>query len=445
MCQRTNASEKPCCPPELEHELPSDQSPNPVFNATATNFRIEAGAPQRIRISGFHSVFERYRTRLDDATCQFGVNDEVQCRCDPVTGTIECEVPRIEETCTSSTDTLLVRARIAEFKTPLLAVKYSVQPCSVQNLLSADVNPDLSPSSSSLTDNTHTKTSYSRILNLLTRDTLRSNPSYAYTLLHQCIAECIGTMFIVIFGVGSVCSAVLLKTDVALWHIATVWGFGVSLAILMSASVSGAHLNPAVSLAFAIFRPSDFPWKKLLPYWGAQYLGGVLGGAFNLLVFGPVYRSVESDLGITRGDPASIMTAKTFGEYFPAPGGSITNSVISPMFALFVEAWGTGILMFVILAVTDPRQKIIRSKEMIPFYIGFTVAVLITLYAPLTQAGWNPARDFGPRIVAALAGWGRMAIPGPRNGFWVYIIGPKIGAPIGAFLYDFLINPGLTD
>jgi len=98
-----------------------------------------------------------------------------------------------------------------------------------------------------------------------------------------------------------------------------------------------------------------------------------------------------------------------------------------------------------ILALTDPRQKLIHNKEMLPLYIGFTVAVLISIYAPLTQAGWNPARDFGPRVVAALAGWGRIAIPGPRNGFWVYIIGPKIGAPLGALLYDVLVNPGLID
>lgn len=262
-------------------------------------------------------------------------------------------------------------------------------------------------------------------------------------------------MLIVIFGVGSVCTAVLTNTSVGLWQIATVWGFGVALAILCTASVSGAHLNPAVSLAFAIFRPADFPFSKLLPYWFAQYLGGVIGGAFNLLIFSSMFRHFESFNGIVRGEPNSIFTAKAFGEYFPDPGlTTLTGSVeypsfplgtISPLFAMFVEAWGTGILMFVILALTDSRQKLIKSPEMLAFYIGFTVSVLITLYAPLTQAGWNPARDFGPRIVAALAGWGKVAIPGPRNGFWVYIVGPKIGAPIGALLYDLLISPGLTE
>ncbi|CAN8071330.1 unnamed protein product [Agarophyton chilense] len=252
-------------------------------------------------------------------------------------------------------------------------------------------------------------------------------------------------MFIVVFGVGSVCSAVLSESLSGLWQIAVVWGFGVALAILATASVSGAHLNPAVSLAFAIFRPHLFPAFKLLPYWAAQYMGGILGGAINLFIFGPAFANFENANNIVRGSPRSVLTARAFGEYFPDPGNELLSTLsISPAFAMVVEAWGTAILMFMILALTDERQKIICTKEMVPFYIGFTVSVLISLYAPLTQAGWNPARDFGPRVVAALAGWSSIAIPGPRNGFWVYIVGPKVGAPVGALLYDLLIHPGLS-
>lgn len=292
------------------------------------------------------------------------------------------------------------------------------------------------------------RSSHQRALHALKRERMRDAASPSYTLLHQCFAELLGVMLIVIFGVGSVCNAVL--TDYhkgALWEVAVVWGFGVALAIAATASVSGAHLNPAVSLAFAVFRPDDFPAAKLVPYWLAQYVGGVLGGAFNLMLYGPLFREYEQRNNIVRGSEASIATAMAFGEYFPNPGfkNSVSKHTVTPFFAMVVEAWGTAILMFVILALTDPRQKIVRAKEAIPLYIGFTVSVLITLYAPLTQAGWNPARDLGPRIVAALAGWGRIAIPGPRNGFWVYIVGPKIGAVVGAFVYDVLVNPGLID
>ena len=90
------------------------------------------------------------------------------------------------------------------------------------------------------------------------------------------------------------------------------------------------------------------------------------------------------------------------------------------------------------------RQARSIKKSLAPEFrllIGFTVAALISLFAPLTQAGWNPARDFGPRLVAYFAGWGEIAIPGPRAGFWAYIAGPMLGAPLGAALHELLIKP----
>lgn len=428
-------------PTDLENAVAHSQQPNPV---SVPHFRIEAGAPQVIRLGGFREVFDVYSSSLNQAICSFGTDNQVHCACDTLQGTMECEVPRTDAT-TSSVETgdMTIVAKIAEYETPPLLLRYNVVPFEDHNVLLRSATDDHNPAEKH--DHDHSK--HSRFLLSIQRDHLRKGSSHAYTLVQQCIAECIGTMFIVIFGVGSVCSAVLTNSLTGLWQVAVVWGFGVALAICSTASVSGAHLNPAVSLAMALFRPNDFPFRKLLPYWFAQYLGGIIGGAFNLLLYGPQFEFFEAENGIVRGEPSSVVTASAFGEYFPNPGFTsiIGRDVVSPAFAMMVEAWGTGILMFVILALTDPRQKLIHNKEMLPFYIGFTVAVLISLYAPLTQAGWNPARDFGPRVVAALAGWGRIAIPGPRNGFWVYIIGPKIGAPLGALLYDVLINPGLTD
>lgn len=427
--------------PDLDNDLPGEAPNSDLVSLAASQIKVQAGAPQVIRLAGFRDVFRRYYNRVDSAICDFGPDDQVDCRCDTVQGTMECDVPKIENMYSSEqNDCFTVKAKVADFETPPLVIQYSISPFEDRNVLLNTEEDDVIESEMPLS-------SQMKVLALLRRERRRKNEAKGFTLFNQCIAECIGTMFIVIFGVGSVCAAVLTKNNQGLWQIATVWGFGVALAICMTASVSGAHLNPAVSLAMAIFRPHDFPWSKLLPYWIAQYAGGVLGGAFNLMVYGPLFRHVELRDKFARGSIESLSTAKAFGEYFPAPDQDpfIPDNVISPAFAMMVEAWGTGILMFVILALTDPRQKIIANKEMLPFYIGFTVAVLITLYAPLTQAGWNPARDFGPRLVAAMAGWGRIAIPGPRNGFWVYIIGPKIGAPIGALLYDTLISPGLTE
>jgi glycerol uptake facilitator protein len=259
------------------------------------------------------------------------------------------------------------------------------------------------------------------------------------------IAETIGTFLLVLFGTGSVAAAVLTGAQVGLWQVAVVWGFGVTLSIYTTASISGAHLNPAVSFAFAIFRRDEFPFSKMLGYWAAQLLGAVLSGVAVLGIFGPFLRRFEQMNGIVRGTPGSQHSAMMFGEYFPNPdilgADQAAQSLISPLGAALVEGFGTAILVLVIFSLTDKRNAALPHKGLAPFFIGFTVATLISVFAPLTQAGWNPARDFGPRIVAFFAGWGSIAIPGPSSGFWVYIVGPLIGAPLGATVYEVLLKP----
>ena len=261
------------------------------------------------------------------------------------------------------------------------------------------------------------------------------------------VAEVVGTYLLVLFGTGAVASAVMTDALQGLWQVAVVWGFGVTLAIYATAAVSGAHLNPAVSLAFAIFRPADFPWSRLVPYWAAQLAGGILAGLTVLAVWGPFIERFEEANDLVRGEPGSQLSAMVFGEYFPNPAAFGTDAeafdLVSPLGAVGVEALGTAVLVFMIFALTDPRNGGGPARYLWPFLIGFTVAALISLFAPITQAAWNPARDFGPRIVAFLAGWEEIAIPGPRNGFWVYIAGPLIGGSIGAAAYDLLVRPGL--
>ena len=251
-----------------------------------------------------------------------------------------------------------------------------------------------------------------------------------------------------LFGTGSVAAAVLTGAQVGLWQVAVVWGFGVTLAIYATASVSGAHLNPAVSLAFALWRPDEFPRSRLPGYWASQLLGGVLGGLAILMLFGSFIDRFEADQGLVRGEPGSQASAMVFGEYFPNPAVFGTDDrafdLVSPLLAVSVEAFGTGVLVFVIFALVDRWNDARPGASLAPFFIGFTVAALISLFAPITQAGWNPARDFGPRIVALAAGWGEIAIPGPRNGFWVYIVGPLIGGAIGGLVYDWTVRPGMA-
>ncbi len=265
-------------------------------------------------------------------------------------------------------------------------------------------------------------------------------------LIRACFGELVGTFLLVLFGTGVVASAVLTDAHIGLWQVAVVWAFGVALAIYTTSAISGAHLNPAVSLAFALFRRRSFSPRRLLAYWAAQLAGGVLAGLAVLGVFGPLIARFERMNGIVRGEAGSELSGMVFGEYFPNPDiigtGEAAQNLISPVGAAFVEGFGTAILVLIIFALTDRRNAVIPTRNLTPVLIGFTVAVLISVFAPLTQAGWNPARDFGPRVVAYFAGWGSVAIPGPSSGFWVYIVGPLIGGPLGAAVHEFLMIPG---
>ncbi|ETW98335.1 MAG: hypothetical protein ETSY1_19125 [Candidatus Entotheonella factor] len=259
--------------------------------------------------------------------------------------------------------------------------------------------------------------------------------------LAQALAgEGLGTYLIVLFGTGSVAAAVLTGAQQGLWQVAVVWGFGVTLAIYASATLSGAHLNPAVSLAFALLRGRDFPMRRLVPYIAAQLAGAVLASATVAALFYRFIERFELQNNIVRGAPGSELSAMVFGEYFPNPAmfgtDAAAQALVAPWQCAVVEGFGTAILVLVIFALTSPHNAIVPKANLVPFFIGFTVAVLISLFAPLTQAGWNPARDFGPRLVAYVLGWGEIAIPGPRGGFWTYIVGPLIGGPIGGLVWQ---------
>jgi glycerol uptake facilitator protein len=255
----------------------------------------------------------------------------------------------------------------------------------------------------------------------------------------QCVAEFFGTALMVALGTATVSAAAIAGAHNGLFQVAVTWGLAVALAIACTGSISGAHLNPAVSLAFALSRPRDFAWRRLAPYWIAQLGGAVMGSALNWALYGGAIDAFEQANGIVRGSDASIRSAMVFGEYFPPPGSKVGD--VGALRAIFAEAFGTGVLMFVILGLIDQGNVIVSPKgAAVPLFIGATVAVLISTVAPLTQAGFNPARDFGPRMVALAAGWGPDV---SLRDAWVYVVGPMIGAPLGALVYDISIGRGL--
>ena len=269
----------------------------------------------------------------------------------------------------------------------------------------------------------------------------------AFTLIGVA-GEFVGTFLLTLMICSVIAASIVTSAHVGLWQVAIVCGLGVSVSIYCTAHLSEAHLNPAITLAFAIVRWRTFSWKKIVPYIIFQLLGGVLAGAVTYGLFQGTIAHFEAEYDIERGSNNSALTAMLFGEYFPNPAfynHSLPESydVISPLGAMAVEAFCTGVLAFVIFSLTDKQNSTIsggNGQATVPLIIGITVSLMISICAPLTQVGINPARDFGPRIFAAIAGWGRMAIPGPRNGFWVYIVGPILGAIVGAGLNDWIFS-----
>jgi len=138
-------------------------------------------------------------------------------------------------------------------------------------------------------------------------------------LFREMFAECIGTFIIVQFGCSAAMSAIYDGALVGLFQIASVWIIAVMVAIETTASVSGAHLNPAITIAFALLRPhtsGPFNRSKVLPYIGSQVTGAFLAAGVNYLLYKEKIGDFEAAHDIVRGTPESIASAKTFGEYY---------------------------------------------------------------------------------------------------------------------------------
>jgi glycerol uptake facilitator protein len=257
------------------------------------------------------------------------------------------------------------------------------------------------------------------------------------------VGEALGTFILVLFGVGAVHAAALSGSQSGLWQVSVVWGVAVALAIYAVGAVSGAHINPAMTVAFAVFR--KFPVRKVGPYILAQLVGAFLAAALLFALYGGVISRFEQSHGLVRGQAGSERSAMAYGEYFPNPTAQDASpETVSLAQAMLAEGVGTAMLALLVFAVTDRHNPGRPNGSLFALFIGLSVAVIISIIAPLTQAGLNPARDFGPRLFSYLAGWGAIAIPGPRGGFFtVYILAPILGAVAGAAGYEFLLHSAM--
>ena len=255
--------------------------------------------------------------------------------------------------------------------------------------------------------------------------------------------EFFGTFLLVFFGCGSVCAAVTTGAQVGVFQVAIVWGLGIATAIYLTGGLSGAHLNPAVTVSMAVW--SDFPKRQVVPHIIAQLCGAFVASAVLLFIFGDALHAFEKANGIVRGAPGSEASAMVFGEFFPNPGGhALTDEArlrMSTGAAFGAEVIGTAVLLLVIFCVTDNHNKT-HPQLLTAATIGLTVTLLISLLGPLTMACFNPARDLAPRIFSSLVGWGD--VPFRTNGhgwFTVYILAPVLGGLLGGAIYRAFFKP----
>ncbi len=266
----------------------------------------------------------------------------------------------------------------------------------------------------------------------------------------EALAEFLGTFVLLALGDGVVAMAVAAlpgsgraQTDTTIFLasgdwllIAWGWAFAVVFGVYIAGGVSGAHLNPAITLAFAIRR--KFPWRKVLPYMAAQVVGAFAGAALVYLNYHDAIDAFNKASKTARDAAGGLATFSIFAT-FPAPyyQGNMTGPFID-------QVIGTMFLVLLVAAVIDLRNTAVKAN-LGPLIIGFAVAAIGISFGANAGYAINPARDFGPRLFAWMAGWGDVALPGTIDGsfswyFWVPIIGPLVGGIIGVFVYDWFIG-----
>nr|CAB3222686.1 aquaporin-3 [Phallusia mammillata] len=248
-------------------------------------------------------------------------------------------------------------------------------------------------------------------------------------LVREMLAEFLGTFILMVFGNGSVAQSVLSREAKGTFiSINWAFGLGVTMAIYVTGSVSGAHINPAVSTALCLF--GKLPLYKLPCYILSQVFGAFVSGA---AVYSIYYDALNAFDGGVRQVLGPNGTGGIFCTY-PADYLAITGGLWDQIFA-------TAMLVGIVFAVTDERNNDVVGGLQ-PIIIGFVVFVLGLSYGVNCGYAINPARDFGPRLFTYFAGWGNAVFtePGGMHWWWVPIVGPLIGGSLGAVIYKLVVG-----
>ncbi|XP_044518314.1 aquaporin-9 [Gracilinanus agilis] len=245
-------------------------------------------------------------------------------------------------------------------------------------------------------------------------------------LVKEMIAELLGTFVMVTLGCGSIAQAVLSRW--ILGQIITInagFSAAVALGVYVSGGVSGGHINPAVSFTMCFF--GRMKWFKLPFYVAAQFVGAFLGAA---ALFGAYHDALMDFAGgqlITSGENATAHIFATYPVSYLSVPNAFAEQVLSSMF-----------LHLIVFAIFDDKNLRV-PKGLEPFAI-FMLILVLTCALGMNGAAMNPARDLGPRVFTALAGWGFEVFTAGNHFWWIPVLGPVVGGILGGFIYIYGIE-----
>jgi len=244
------------------------------------------------------------------------------------------------------------------------------------------------------------------------------------TLGAEVMAEFLGTLVLVLLGNGVVAMVVLFGKGTpgevvhgGFTNITIAWGLGVTMGCYVAGRISGAHLNPAVTVVFAVFR--GFSWRKVAPYILAQTAAAFVAAALVFWNYLPAFRAADPGLDHTAG----VFT--TFPAFPETPSAGLLDQTI-----------GTALLLFMVMALVDERNQPLGAN-LTPVLIGAVVVAIGMSFGGMHGYAINPARDFGPRLFTVVAGFKNNGLTDGGLVFWVPIAGPIMGGMIGAAAYDY--------
>lgn len=250
----------------------------------------------------------------------------------------------------------------------------------------------------------------------------------ASPLAREMAAEFLGTFILIMFGAGVVAQVVLSGGTAGNYlSINLGWGLGVTMAIYVAGGISGAHLNPAVSVALAVHR--KFAWSKVLPYSIAQLSGAFAASAVVFTVYHEALNNFDGGIRQIAGAHGTAGIWATYPQPYLSifPGGFIDQVV------------GTALLVLLVFALIDDKN-LAPQANFLPVMVGLVVVVIGQCFGFNAGYAINPARDLGPRIFTAIAGWGTDVFRAGNHWWWVPIVGPLVGGVLGGFIYDVFVT-----